>query len=567
MKKFRRITIIALTLFVLVLNIPAVSVLAADADMDYGRTKLNSTQQYIYDALVNGCKDAKETIEIKLTGKAFDFNNDLKKTLNMFYSDTPEYFWYSGGWRANYDGTTLQVFLSYTMTGSVLNSAKTAYDKKVNALTKDLAGKSDYEKSKILHDRLIDAVTYVSTDNDQNAYGALVEGQAVCNGYARAYQHLMKEVGIPAWYVRGVSVNPATDAQIGHAWNIVKLNGKWCYTDVTWDDQEDCTFYEFFNITTEKMAQDHILDFDYASLVPQATSSDDVNYYKIEGREFTKYDQGKLVNLLKKDNNKTQIYINGDVTSFLRSVSNNVLTIGKEIGGKGAFQVSYSAAALKNAVIISFVVTSEGHVHQAQTTVKQVDSTCLSNGTIVHYICSCGLKFIDSACTNQVSDESALVIPAKAHVSSGWKNDAASHWKICTSCGSETAHTRGEHVDANQDNKCDTCSYALPVADAGGNIVVNGGNTNNTPSNSTTPNTSDANNTSSSAVDATSSATHNGSNERVNKDLYDDDDDEQEELPEETGGESFYMIWILVGSIFAALVVGCTICILVLKEK
>ena len=575
MKKIKQIAAIVLATVVFVLTLPTVPVFAADADMDYGRTKLNADQKYIYDALVSGCKDAKADIAIKLTGKNFDFDKDLGKILTMFYSDTPEYFWYSGAWSAQYDGTTLTVLPVYTMTGGMLNSAKSAYNKKVNELIKGLEGKSDYEKSKILYDRLINTVAYKNTANDQNAYGALVEGEAVCNGYARAYQHLMKEVGIPTWYVRGVSVNPSTNVQIGHAWNLVKLDGKWCYTDVTWDDQGESTFYEYFNITTEKMKEDHAIDSDYASLVPQATSTN-ANYYKIEGREFTKYDQAKLVNLLKKDNNQTQIYVNGDVDGFLTSVSSDLLNIGKQLGGSGAFQVSYSASTLKNAIIIKVVVISPGHIHKAKTTVKQENATCLANGTKAHYICNCGLKFLDSACTQPISSDSELVIAAKSHTPSGWKNDATNHWKECTGCGSETANTRGEHMDKNKDNKCDTCGYNLPIADESGNIVVNAGTTSNNssgstnpqppkPSKPTTPNNNDT--ISNQGNDTTSETEEQGADQTNGDTTTNNDDVAKDKIADETKESSSAVKWIVICSASAVVVAGGIVLIISLKKK
>lgn len=229
MKNFKRITAVVLAFVIIALTLPTITVFAADADARYGRTKLTADQQYVYDALVTGCKDAKADIKIDISGKSIDFNKDLSFIFNMFYSDYPEYFWVTGGWGAGFEqkGSTITLTMqpTYSFTGSALTSAKSAYNAKVDELSKGLSGKSDYEKSKIIHDRLIDTVTYVSTNNDQNAYGALVEGKAVCNGYARAYQHLMNKAGIPTWFVRGSSINPSTGTSIGHAWNIVKLDG------------------------------------------------------------------------------------------------------------------------------------------------------------------------------------------------------------------------------------------------------------------------------------------------------------------------------------------------------
>lgn len=582
MQMAKKISVIFLAMIIFTLSLPTATVFAADPDMRYGRTKLTADQQYVYDALVAGCKDAKADIKIDISGKSIDFNNDLSFIFNMFYSDYPEYFWVTGGWGAGYEqsGSTVTLTMKplYSMTGSALNNAKSKYNAKVSELTSGLGRKSDYEKSKIIHDRLIDTVTYTSTNNDQNAYGALLEGKAVCNGYARAYQHLMNTAGIPTWFVRGTSTNPSTGTPIGHAWNIVKLDGKWYYTDVTWDDQGANTFYEYLNMTTAKIKQGHTLDAEYEKLVPQATATD-ANFYKKEGREFTQYDQAKLVSLLKKDNNKTQIYITGEVNDFLNSVGKNLLTIGEQLGGKGAFTVSYSASTLQNALILNVVVIPENHTHKTQTTVRQVNATCLSNGTKAHYICDCGLKFSDSACTKQISSDSELDIPALSHTPSDWKNDATNHWTECTKCGSETADTRDAHSDKNKDNKCDICGYAMPVADESGNIVIDGtinDNKNDNKSNNSKPDSATPNGTNSpSQPDSTENDTQN---ETPNEDTASKNDDSTADentskidnlyLYDQEKPEKSSLKWIIIcGGIAAVTTAVVVITVVIVKKK
>ncbi len=481
MKNIKRLSAIILTMLILFASLPNISVFADDPDMRYGRTKLDADSQYIYDCLVNGCESAQAKIDINISGKNIDLQSNLSTIYTMFYSDYPEYFWVTGGYSARCQNNVLTINPEYSIPGNNLITAKSKYNAKVNELTAGLNG-SNYDKSKTLHDRLIDAVSYIDTPNDQNAYGALVEGKAVCNGYSRAYQHLMNKVGIPAWYVRGTSINPATNTSIGHAWNLVKLDGAWYYADVTWDDQGENTFYEFLNITTEKMAEGHSLEQPFASLVPQATATN-ANYYKKENREFTGYDHNKLIDLLKKDNKKTQIYVDGDVSSFLNSVNQNLLDIGKQLGATGSCHITSGASMLKNAVILNVIIISSDHTHKAQTTVPQTAATCLTNGKKAHYICDCGLKFLDTACTNQVNNDSELNIPASSHTASGWKNDATNHWKECTKCSSTTVNTRAAHTDTNKDNKCDTCEYQLPVADQSGNIIIGGGASGNSTNN------------------------------------------------------------------------------------
>ena len=302
-------------------------------------------------------------------------------------------------------------------------------------------------------------------------------------------------------YVRGTSINPSTGTSIGHAWNLVKLDGEWYYTDATWDDQGEDIFYTYFNITTKQLLKGHSLEEFYAAFVPQATATS-ANYYIKEGRCFTHYNQTKLVNFLKKDNNKTQIYIDGDIKSYINSVNSNLLSIGADLGATGSYSVSYNRSQLCNGLILDFVVISEGHVHGIKNTISQVNATCLTNGRKEYYVCDCGLRFLDKACTQQITDSSQLEIKAPAHTPSGWKNDTANHWKECTQCGNETANTRSAHSDNNKDKKCDTCSYALPVADTNGNIIIDGGtsdgNDNNSANNQASEqNTNEKNNTSS----------------------------------------------------------------------
>ncbi len=60
------------------------------------------------------------------------------------------------------------------------------------------------------------------------SYGAFVNHNVVCQGYALAFKVLMDRAGIPCCYVKSDAMN--------HAWNMVQLDGNWYHVDVTWDD-------------------------------------------------------------------------------------------------------------------------------------------------------------------------------------------------------------------------------------------------------------------------------------------------------------------------------------------
>ena len=90
----------------------------------------------------------------------------------------------------------------------------------------------------MVHDYLINSIEYDSTiskDNIYDIYGALVSRVCVCEGYAKAFQYLMNEVGIDNVIVIGTAVNSNGQAE-NHAWNYAKLNENWYAIDTTWDD-------------------------------------------------------------------------------------------------------------------------------------------------------------------------------------------------------------------------------------------------------------------------------------------------------------------------------------------
>ena len=386
MKKIKKVSALILAMLILLLSVPTVSVFADTSDR-YGRTKLASMEdgvklQQIYDGLVASCAQN--------TPSRVDIDTDwgitlaqLDVTYKMFYRDYPEYFWINNGgytYSSVPDGDNIKennivagIAPTYIDTFTNLTKAKSDYNAKIASLTSDLAGKSEYEKAKILHDRLADTVTYQSTDKDQTSYGALVEGKAVCNGYARAYQHMLQEVGIDTWYVAGASKDPGSGSYILHAWNIVKIDNYWYYTDVTWDDQGDNLFYAYFNITTQQLKDDHVIG-EFEGLLPNATATT-ANYFVKENRIFSSFDTNRLVSLLSNSELKTQIYVNYSFDKFAEDFGNKHGKIATALGISG--QYSYSTSSLGKAIIIDF----DGKVICNHQYTNACDNTCNLCGT------------------------------------------------------------------------------------------------------------------------------------------------------------------------------------------
>ncbi len=105
-------------------------------------------------------------------------------------------------------------------------------------INRQLEGYSDYEKIREVHNWLINNVEYdmdLESEEPYSISGALTEGKAVCEGYARSFKYIMDELQIPCVLVSGIGTNSNGETE-SHAWNYVQLNGTWYAIDVTWDD-------------------------------------------------------------------------------------------------------------------------------------------------------------------------------------------------------------------------------------------------------------------------------------------------------------------------------------------
>ena len=137
-----------------------------------------------------------------------------------------------------------------------------------NQIMAKIKGMNDYEKIKTIHNYLIDSIQYeedLTQNNIYDIYGALVSKKCVCEGYAKAFQYLMNEIGIENTIVIGVGTNSKNQTE-NHAWNYVKLNGQWYAVDVTWDDPiitgggklTNKARYEYFLKGSNKMNENHV---------------------------------------------------------------------------------------------------------------------------------------------------------------------------------------------------------------------------------------------------------------------------------------------------------------------
>ena len=157
-----------------------------------------------------------------------DFGKYFSMTLAM-YPDL--YYVVSTSYGIALDGNIVALFApKYETTDKAAITAEVA---KINAAIDEyLAGidpyLSDLDKLLILHDRLVLWSSYDTTYTKYTARDILVDGTAVCQGYANAYYALAARLGITG----GIVVSD----EMNHAWNAFVVKGYWYHVDTTWDD-------------------------------------------------------------------------------------------------------------------------------------------------------------------------------------------------------------------------------------------------------------------------------------------------------------------------------------------
>lgn len=180
--------------------------------------------------------------------------NELKTVFEAVYNDHPELFWLETGYNCRYSrsGKCVEISLQFSVEEKELPEFRSTFDARTNRILNQAWNLADdYEKEKYVHNQLLEQVEYQSgAPMSQSAYSALVNGKTVCAGYARAFQYLMQQLGIPCYYCTGYSGE-------NHAWNIIYLYGEYYNVDLTWDDTDPAT-YLYFNKTDEDFATTHV---------------------------------------------------------------------------------------------------------------------------------------------------------------------------------------------------------------------------------------------------------------------------------------------------------------------
>lgn len=219
---------------------------------------LSDAQKQVAQTLVDGMKAGQSEIELNQPIQ-LDEISELYQRLKLA---DPELFFLADQQNYEYSPLTQEVkvfhpnYIEYD-DGLTIPQRIEQLRQLRNSIIQDWHGRGEYECSVLMNDYLVDTITYQpQAAHEHNLYGALVERQAVCDGYALAYKYLADGLGMDcvvitgsayedkAGYQQGMSQLQSLNAQqimqwdsgYRHAWNAIQIDGHWYYTDVTYND-------------------------------------------------------------------------------------------------------------------------------------------------------------------------------------------------------------------------------------------------------------------------------------------------------------------------------------------
>lgn len=156
-------------------------------------------------------------------------------------------------------------------------------EKTVASLAKYLAqpAKDQHQKGRLIYRWITDRISYdedvlfKGKKADQSVEAVLRDRKAVCEGYSSLFLALAKEAGIEAIKVKGVAKGVGSMVLL-HAWNAIKIDGKWHLVDSTWgagvtENNKWMKRYRdyFFEIAPEKLVLSHSPTEPQWQLLPQ----------------------------------------------------------------------------------------------------------------------------------------------------------------------------------------------------------------------------------------------------------------------------------------------------------
>ena len=292
--------------------------------------------------LVEAFKNYESSVDVSDIGITRDeaYNGGINTVINSH----PEIIGIAGTSYYYSPSTNLVTKIVITYTSNAREEQQ-KLDAAINELNSrvDISGMTDEEIVLAYHEYLTSTVAYayaaylqgsLGGAHEYDMYGALVNHSSVCQGYAETMFYLLKKAGL--------SCAIASSQNINHAWNIVKVDGKWYHVDATWDDpvwdMPGRANHDYFLVSFDTMNKNTLVNHtkDRTDMVVSAQWGDTYT-----SAIDTTYESGKFWNGV----NKAILYKDGYWYSIGSGASDTGYQINKYQYSTGTNKVIYSGTA------------------------------------------------------------------------------------------------------------------------------------------------------------------------------------------------------------------------------
>lgn len=261
---------------------------AAADQLDYVFYTLNEKEKEVYSDMIGAVNRRENEFPFP---EGFD-KDEMKKLFTLLYTQQERIFWLDS--RFYCDDEQQKLYFMYRYDEEQTDRMRVALDLAAGKLLDGFTQTSDdYEKLLAIHDAIVLSCTFSQDgENAPTAYGALVDGSAMCEGYAFAFSYLCTAAGIENYVVSGTNSNGEP-----HLWNKAVCGGEWYNVDCTWDDpilkteNEKYLRHDYFLVSDEEInGISHFPDTEY---LPDAACTDKGNNYFVRsGSYFDNYTDG-----------------------------------------------------------------------------------------------------------------------------------------------------------------------------------------------------------------------------------------------------------------------------------
>lgn len=282
----------------------------------YGYHVLSESEQALYLEILDALTAMSGEVSVDTLDSVL-----LDRVFECVLNDHPELFYVEGfKYTEHFLGDALTGITfegTYSMTKGEAELTLAEIENRLSECMSEVPlNEDEYSTVKFLYEYLINHTEYdTDADDNQNICSVFLGNRSVCQGYAKAMQYMLQEAGLQSLLVTGYT---GTER---HAWNLVRVNGRYYYLDPTWGDAsyaysgsenlEGDAFlppinYDYFLVTTNEISKTH--SFEDMIDLPSCDSTQD-NYYVREGLFFEGYDRLQLETVFESEGVKQADYV------------------------------------------------------------------------------------------------------------------------------------------------------------------------------------------------------------------------------------------------------------------